>query len=108
MKSILHSHRISNFQQNQVFHPNPNATTFNGTMTVTTERGTTENVPGFFQFQNNQMSIWVNPGDIENHFGPTPIQGMIINPELLQGIASVLPTSLQPGVQQDSSSTNSG
>ena len=53
-------------------------------MTVTTERGTTEKVPGFFQFQNNQMSIWVNPGDIENHFGPTtPIQGMIINPELL-------------------------
>lgn len=48
------------------------------------------------------MSIWVNPGDIENHFGPTtPIQGVIINPELLQGIAGVLPTSLQPGVQQD-------
>ena len=68
-------------------------------MTVTTERGTTENVPGFLQFQNNQMSIGVNPGDIENDFGPTPIQGMIINPELLQEIASVLPPSLQPSVQ---------
>lgn len=108
MKSIYYIRTGFKFSANQVFHPNPNATTFNGTMTVTTERGTTENVPGFFQFQNNQMSIWVNPDDIENHFGPTPIQGMIINPELLQEIASVLPTSLQPGVQQDSSSTNSG
>jgi hypothetical protein len=80
-------------------HPSANATTFNGTMTVTTERGTTENVPGFLQFQNNQMSIWVNPGDIENHFGPTPIHGIILNPELLQEISSLVSPSLQQGIQ---------
>jgi len=94
--TMTHSHHISNFKQIEVTHPGGNSTIFNGTMTVTTEMGTTENVPGILDFQNDRMSIWVSPGQIQNHFGPTPIDGIILNPQLLQMIRSEESSSIQP------------
>jgi hypothetical protein len=99
----LHSHMVSNFKQGQVLHLAGNTTDINGTMTVTTEQGTTQNVPGFLNFQNNRMSIWINPGAIQNHFGPTPITGIIVSsPQQLQEIGRLLPPSLTQGVGQPS------
>jgi hypothetical protein len=87
--TMLHSHRISDFKLLGVTHPGQNTTAFNGTMTVTTENGPTQNVPGYLDFQNNRMSIWVNPGAINNHFGLNPINGMILNAQQLQEIRSL-------------------
>lgn len=98
--TMLHSHRISDFKLLGVTHPGGNTTAFNGTMTVTTENGPTQNVPGFLDFQNNRMSIWVNPGAIQNHFGPNPINGMTLNPQQLQEIRSLELPSAQQGTQQ--------
>jgi hypothetical protein len=89
--TMFHSHHIYNFKQSGVLFKGNNVTAINGTMTVTTEKGTTENVPGYLYFQNNIMSIWVNPGKIDNHFGPTPINGMIISPEKLRELGAQLP-----------------
>jgi hypothetical protein len=97
--TMFHTHHISNFKQSEVLFKGNNVTAFNGTMTVTTEKGPTEEVPGFLQFHNNMMSVWVNPGKIQNHFGPTPINGMILSPEKLQEIRSLEAQELQQGNQ---------
>jgi hypothetical protein len=91
----FHTHHISNFKQSDVLYMGNNVTDFNGTMTVTTENGPTENVPGFLHFQNNVMSVWVNPGKVGNHFGPTPINGMILSAEKVQEIKSLESAELQ-------------
>jgi hypothetical protein len=91
----FHTHHISDFKQSDVLYMGNNVTDFNGTMTVTTENGPAENVPGFLHFQNNVMSVWVNPGKVGNHFGPTPINGMILSPEKVQEIKSLESQELQ-------------
>lgn len=98
--TMFHAHHISNFKQSDILYKGNNVTAINGTMTVTTENGPTENVPGFLYFHNNIMSVWVNPGHIGNHFGPTPVDGMILSPEKLQEIRSLESQELQQGAQQ--------
>src|SRR3712207_9136479 len=49
-----------------------------------------QNVPVFITLQNNLLSIAMDPAATENHFGPTPINGMILAPEHLQEISSRL------------------
>lgn len=104
----FHTHHISNFKQSDVLYMGNNVTDFNGTMTVTTENGPTENVPGFLHFQNNVMSVWVNPGKVGNHFGPTPINGIILTPEKLQDIRSLISEELMRSVQQQGNTTMQG
>jgi hypothetical protein len=104
----FHTHHISNFKQSDVLYMGNNVTDFNGTMTVTTENGPTENVPGFLHFQNNVMSVWVNPGKVGNHFGPTPINGIILTPEKLQDIRSLISEELMRSVQQQGNATMQG
>lgn len=103
--TMFHTHHISNFKQSDILYMSHNNTAINGTMTVTTEHGPTENVPGFIQFHNNIMSVWVSPGKIGSHFGPTPIDGMILSPEKLQEIRSLEAPQLQ---QQQGNSTMPG
>lgn len=93
--TMFHTHHISNFKQSEILYMGNNNTAINGTMTVTTEHGPTENVPGFIQLQNNMMSVWISPGKIGSHFGPTPINGMILSPEKLQEIRSLESPQLQ-------------
>jgi hypothetical protein len=96
--TMTHSHRLSDFKQSTVTHPGGNTTIINGTMTVTTEQGPTPNVPSFLLFQNDRMSVWVNPVPLHNHFGPTSlITGIIVNPQLLAQVRSMEAPSVQPG-----------
>src|SRR5690606_7501357 len=88
--TLSHEHTFSNFRQSDIVFTAGNATTINGTMTVTTEDGPTEDVPTYITLQNDLISIFVNPGAIDNHFGPTPIYGMILSPEKLQTISDRL------------------
>jgi hypothetical protein len=94
--SFLHQHTISDFRQSAVLHTDANSTTINGTATVVTEDGPTENVPIFLTLQNNLISIAIDPVATENHFGPTPITGIILTPEHLQQISNLLsPTAAE-------------
>ena len=45
--TALHPHEVSDFVQTAVLHEGPNATTVNGTFTITLEQGTVENVNGY-------------------------------------------------------------
>lgn len=88
----FHTHHIYDFKQSDVLlSESNNSTIFNGTMTVASEKGAMKNVPGFLIFQDNVMSIWVDPGKIGNHFGPTPLHGMIVSPQRLEQLGGQLP-----------------
>jgi hypothetical protein len=76
--NVLHEHEISNFTQYSVSHTGDAITTFNGTFSVSMREGTVNNVPGYLQFTGDLVSIWLDPTVLENHFGPTPIQGMVL------------------------------
>jgi hypothetical protein len=95
--TFLHQHTISDFMQSAILHTDANSTTINGTATVVTEEGPTENVPIFITLQNNLISIGIDPVATENHFGPTPISGIILTPEHLQDISNLLTNREQEG-----------
>jgi hypothetical protein len=76
--NVLHEHVISNFTQHSVSHTGDAVTTFNGTFSVSMREGIVNDVPGYIQFTGDLVSIWVSPAALENHFGPTPIQGMVL------------------------------
>ncbi len=88
--TALHTHTFSDFTQSDVVSGAENTTTVSGTMTVTLEQGPVQNVPVFITLQNNLLSIAMDPAATENHFGPTPINGMILAPEHLQEISNRL------------------
>ncbi len=77
----FHQHQISNFKQAAVTHQGANSTTVNGTFTITLQQGPVENVNGYIHIVNDKMELWVDPVASENHFGPTTITGMVLNPE---------------------------
>jgi hypothetical protein len=95
--TFLHQHTISDFRQSAILHTEANSTTINGTATVVTETGPTENVPLFITLQNNLISIGIDPVATENHFGPTPISGIILTPEHLQQISNLLTPTAEAG-----------
>jgi hypothetical protein len=76
--NVLHEHQISNFTQHSVSHTGDAITTFNGTFSVAMREGIVDGVPGYIQFTGDLVSIWLDPTMLENHFGPTPIQGMVL------------------------------
>lgn len=76
--NILHEHKIYNFNQSSVAPLGNDSATFNGTMTVTLREGPIENVPGYIQILGDSIAIWVDPRAVDNHFGPTPIHGIVL------------------------------
>jgi hypothetical protein len=76
--NVLHEHEISNFTQHSVSHTGDAVTTLNGTFSVTMREGIVPDVPGYIQFTGDLVSIWLDPTSLDNHFGPTPIQGMVL------------------------------
>ena len=96
--TALHSHTISDFTQSDIVSTAENTTTITGTMTVTLQEGPVQNVPVLITLQNNLLSIVPDAAATENHFGPTPIQGMVLAPEHLQEISNRLaPTAAEAG-----------
>jgi hypothetical protein len=95
--TFLHQHTISDFRPSAILHADANSTTINGTATVVTEEGPTENVPIYITLQNNLISIAIDPVATDNHFGPTPITGIILSPEHLQEISNRLTGTVQEG-----------
>jgi hypothetical protein len=95
--TFLHTHTFSDFRQSDILFAEGNTTTINGTATVVTEEGPTENVPVYITLQNNLISIAVDPVATENHFGPTPITGIILAPEHLQQISNLLTPTAEEG-----------
>jgi hypothetical protein len=75
-----HTHTISNFSERESAASNNNRTlVFNGTATVSMEEGPIENVSANLTLLNdNILSIWLDPRKTGNHFGDTPIYGIVM------------------------------
>jgi hypothetical protein len=93
--TALHSHTFSDFTQSDIVSTGENTTTISGTATITLQEGPVENVPTFITLQNNLMSIATDPEATHEHFGPTPINGIVLAPEHLQQISDTLTSTLQ-------------
>jgi len=76
--NVLHEHKIYNFNQSSVTQLGDDSTTFNGTMTITLREGPVENAAGYIQLLGDSIAIWVDPRAVDNHFGTTPIHGMVL------------------------------
>jgi hypothetical protein len=107
--TALHSHTFSDFRQTDIVSGAENTTTISGSMTVTLQEGPVENVPVFITLQNNLLSIAMDPAATENHFGPTPVNGMVLAPEHLQEISNRLaPTAAEGGGGEGGTETAAG
>jgi hypothetical protein len=77
--SSLHEHTIYNFTLSDISRTNDKNYVFNGTATISMKDGPVNDVPiSIKAFNNNVISIWIDPVKINNHFGNTPIYGQII------------------------------
>jgi hypothetical protein len=76
--SAFHDHEIYDFRLTDMTMPNNSTTFYNGTATVTMRQGPVPNVPvSIKSMESNVISIWADPTKINNHFGSTPIFGII-------------------------------
>ena len=76
--SALHQHTIYNFTLADIMKIDDNNYQANGTATLTMKDGPVTNVPlSIKSMNNNIISIWVDPTKVNNHFGNTPIFGLI-------------------------------
>ena len=76
--SELHQHSIYNFTLADIMKIDDANYQVNGTATVTMKDGPVNNVPlSLKSMNNNVISIWVDPTKVNNHFGNTPIFGLI-------------------------------
>ena len=85
--SAMHSHKISNFTQvgDATFNGDTNSTTITGTATITLREGPVQNVPTTIEIaQDKVIAISPDPAAVENHFGDTPIYGVVISPEMIE------------------------
>jgi hypothetical protein len=74
--SAAHKHTITDFKINGSPTTNNNATTYNGTATVSLKKGPATGVPISIKLMDDSaVSIWIDPSKTENHFGNTPIYG---------------------------------
>ncbi|MFL6320808.1 MAG: hypothetical protein ACJ72Q_10060 [Nitrososphaeraceae archaeon] len=83
--SALHKHQISNFTLTGMSMPNEKTNVSNGTATITMKEGPVNDVPiSIRTFDDNVISIWVDPAKTMNHFGNTPIYGTVTQAVLVR------------------------
>ncbi|MFL6409410.1 MAG: hypothetical protein ACJ71F_20380 [Nitrososphaeraceae archaeon] len=83
--SALHKHQISNFTLTGMSMPNEKTNVSNGTATITMKEGPVNDVPiSIRTFDDNVISILVDPTKTMNHFGNTPIYGTITREVLVR------------------------
>ncbi len=81
--SALHTHTITNFILKNKSMPNKTTAAFNGTASASMREGILPDVPISIKVMNNRViSIWLDPGKVKNHFGNTPIFGIVFRPEI--------------------------
>jgi hypothetical protein len=85
--SAMHTHEISNFTQtgDATFDSSTNSTTITGTATITMREGPVPNVQTTIEIaQDKVIAISPDPAALENHFGDTPIYGIVVSLEMIE------------------------
>jgi hypothetical protein len=90
--SAEHSHVISNFTQvgDATFDSSTNSTTITGTATITMREGPVPNVQTTIEIaQDKVIAISPDPTPLQNHFGDTPIYGIVVSPEVKEQLKTM-------------------
>jgi hypothetical protein len=74
-----HTHSITNFIVANVSQPDNMTKVFNGTSTVSLREGPVTDVPTSIKITGDKViSIWLDPSSVKNHYGNTPIYGLVM------------------------------
>ena len=74
-----HTHSITNFALESVTMPSNMTTIFNGTSTANFREGPITDIPTTITITNDKViSIWLDPNKINNHYGDTPVYGIVL------------------------------
>lgn len=96
--SAMHNHEISNFTQvgDATFNGDTNSTTITGTATITLREGPVQNVPSTIEIaQDKVIAISPDPAAVENHFGNTPIYGVVVSPKMIEQMMMMMMMSYE-------------
>jgi hypothetical protein len=75
-----HTHSITNFVVANVSQPDNMTKVFNGTSTASMREGPVTDVPTSIKITGDKViSIWLDPSKVENHYGNTPIYGLVMD-----------------------------
>jgi hypothetical protein len=97
-----HTHEIYNFTQDGESTTVGNVTMVTGMSTVTMREGPVEGVGTEITISEGKViAISLDPEALENHFGDTPIYGMVITPEIMQHIMNATTASTMMGNMSD-------
>lgn len=79
--SAGHTHTITNFVASNSSQVNNSTVTFNGTATASTREGPVTDIPSSITITGDKViSIWLDPSKVSNHYGNTPIYGLVMDP----------------------------
>lgn len=77
-----HTHTITNFVLANVSQPDNMTKVFNGTSTASMREGPVTDIPTTIRIMGDKViSIWLDPTRIENHYGNTPLYGLVMDVE---------------------------
>jgi hypothetical protein len=75
-----HTHTITNFVLANASQPDNMTKIFNGTSTASMIQGPVADIPTSIRIMGDKViSIWLDPAKIENHYGNTPIYGLVMD-----------------------------
>ena len=78
--TAAHTHTITNFVLANMSQPNNTSKVFNGTSIASMREGPVTDIPTSIKIMGNKViSIWLDPSKIDNHFGNTPIYGLVMD-----------------------------
>jgi hypothetical protein len=78
--TAAHTHTITNFVLADTSMPNNMTKIFNGTATASLKEGPVTDIPTSIRIMGDKViSIWLDPSKVNNHFGNTPIYGIVMD-----------------------------
>jgi hypothetical protein len=77
-----HTHTITNFIIAEMLQPDNMTKIFNGTSTASMREGPVTDIPTSIKVTGDKVvSIWLDPSRMDNHYGNTPIYGLVTDIE---------------------------
>lgn len=97
--SAAHEHELSNFTQTEeaTFNSTANATTYIGSSTITMREGPVSDVGTRVTVSDTVVKIELDPMSIDNHFGDSPIYGIVVTPEMMDKHKGMMSDTMTQG-----------
>lgn len=78
--SADHTHTVTNFIATNSSQMNNSTMMFNGTSTASLRAGPVTDIPTSITIMGDKViSIWLDPARVDNHYGNTPIYGLVMD-----------------------------